>query len=381
MRKLFIVSLLLFGLYELTTTWLVMPLPGSQGLDSVETAWFLYHYRWFIRGAFVILLAISVRGAFAGGRKWQPVLMLVIAGLVIYASNFILSAEALFQPPSTVRHSALDDATLPDDAIVIAVQSGDEVKAYPVRYIAYHHQVADHIGGKSVLVTYCSVCRSGRVYDAVAADIPAQHLRLVGMTHFNAMFEDPGGSWWMQATGEAVAGPRKGDRLPEIPSFQTSLGALKKLYPQALLMNPDQASADHYDNDGRFEKGQSKGDLTRADSASWNNKSWIVGIIVNGQAKAYDWKKLIHEKVINDTLAGIPVSVAITADHSTFAAFRRADQSPMEIRNDTLIYNGSLYLFSGSSVNVNVSPLEKVPSYQEHWHSWKKFHGENRYFP
>jgi hypothetical protein len=39
----------------------------------------------------------------------------------------------------------------------------------------------------------------------------SETFRLVGMDHFNAMFEDASThSWWRQANGEAIAGPSKG---------------------------------------------------------------------------------------------------------------------------------------------------------------------------
>ena len=84
-------------------------------------------------------------------------------------------------------------------------------------FIGYHHQVRDRVGGTDVLVTYCTVCRSGRVFSPLV-DGTLERFRLVGMDRFNAMFEDEStGSWWRQATGAAVAGPRKGIQLVVIP--------------------------------------------------------------------------------------------------------------------------------------------------------------------
>ena len=44
-----------------------------------------------------------------------------------------------------------------------------------------------------------------------------EQFRLVGMDHFNAMFEDSSTkSWWRQVNGEAVIGPNKGKQLREL---------------------------------------------------------------------------------------------------------------------------------------------------------------------
>lgn len=69
------------------------------------------------------------------------------------------------------------------------MEHGGEARAYPVQYIGYHHQVQDTVGGQAILVTFCTVCRTGRVLDP-RVDWDVEHFRLVGMDHFNAMLED-----------------------------------------------------------------------------------------------------------------------------------------------------------------------------------------------
>lgn len=99
-----------------------------------------------------------------------------------------------------------------------------EASAYPIQFIGYHHQVRDTVGGQPVMVTYCTVCRTGRVF-LPKVQGAAETFRLVGIDHFNAMLEDARtGTWWRQATGEAVGGPLRGEVLPEIASTQASLG-------------------------------------------------------------------------------------------------------------------------------------------------------------
>ena len=123
--------------------------------------------------------------------------------------------------------------------LVIGVAVNGEAKAYPVEIIGYHHQVADTIGGEPVMVTYCSVCRTGRVFSPFV-NSKLEKFRLVGMDHFNAMFEDvTTKSWWRQATGKAVAGKLKGTALKEIESAQMSLGSWIRKYPNAIILQPD----------------------------------------------------------------------------------------------------------------------------------------------
>ena len=120
------------------------------------------------------------------------------------------------------------------------------------------YQVRDTVGGMPVMVSYCTVCRTGRVFSPVV-DGRAENFRLVGMDHFNAMFEDKATrSWWRQATGEAMVGPRKGKVLSEIASQQVTLARWITLHPNTLIMQPDSALSEKYAKNDDYETGASR---------------------------------------------------------------------------------------------------------------------------
>ncbi|MFM9653974.1 DUF3179 domain-containing (seleno)protein, partial [Streptomyces galilaeus] len=76
-----------------------------------------------------------------------------------------------------------------------------------------------------MIATYCTVCRTGRIFSSTVDGVP-EKFRLVGMDHFNAMFEDARTkSWWQQATGKAITGKQKGKQLIEMASQQMSLAS------------------------------------------------------------------------------------------------------------------------------------------------------------
>ena len=140
----------------------------------------------------------------------------MLAAAVVYATNFIMAAERIFLAPSALVMQPAERSAVNPARLVVGIEVNGDARAYPVQFIGYHHQVRDSVGGRHVLVTYCTVCRTGRVFSPLVDGRP-ETFRLVGMDHFNAMLEDATtGSWWQQATGEAVAGPKKGAALPEI---------------------------------------------------------------------------------------------------------------------------------------------------------------------
>jgi hypothetical protein len=380
MKKVFYLSLIALAVFEFFRVYLVMPLPGSQELDSVHWAWWLHSSRWWIRAVLVALMVMSVREVFAARRKWIPVVLLALTGGIVYFTNNVLSAESMFSPPRQLILNTAAENLLEPEAIIIGVAGQTESKAYPVRFIAYHHQVYDSLDGQPMLVTYCSVCRSGRVFSGLINGKSEGHLRLVGMTHYNAMFEDAvTRSWWMQATGEAVTGPLKGEHLTEIPSYQMRLDKWMDLHPNTRIMQADPTSVANYDSLARFERGESKGELTRYDPGSWNAKSWVVGVRANGKERAYDWNQLIREYVINDTLGRMNIAVFLSEDKSSISAFIRPDDVKLQLRGDTIFKDSSAYTFSGKAVNKQSPDLIPLPAYQEHWHSWKQFHGPDKY--
>ncbi len=375
MRKLFYVGVVGIALYEILKVYFIMPMPGSQEMNSIDLAYFLHIYRWYFRVCFAIMIVLGLQRAFQVKYKGIPILVLVVALFIVYTFNFQMLAEKMFKQPENLTFKPKSESVLTDSSLVIGVAFNGVAKAYPIRLLSYHHQVQDEIGGKRMVITYCNVCRTGRVFEP-AVKGKQEKFRLVGMDHFNAMFEDERTkSWWRQATGEAVTGPLKGEVLPEVESTQLTLRKWFELYPEGLAMQFDEVFKDQYDSLGKFEKGRSKGKLTRTDSLSWEDKSWIIGIQLNSESKAYDWNRLKDERIINDRVGGVPVVIALAEDDQSFMAFERpADSIRFLIRNDTLLTSDKRYNFSGRDLTTLTGRLTVVKAYQEFWHSWRTFH-------
>ena len=147
--------------------------------------------------------------------KWLPAVCMFLVITIIYFFNFQMTAERIFRQPGKLIFRNIDSNKLDSNSIVISVENNGQVKAYPVQFLVYHHQVQDTIGGKPYMITYCSVCRTGRVFEPIVNGLH-EKFRLVGMDHFNAMFEDATTrSWWRQVNGKAITGPLTGETLPE----------------------------------------------------------------------------------------------------------------------------------------------------------------------
>jgi Protein of unknown function (DUF3179) len=280
----------------------------------------------------------------------------------------------MFREPTVVAFAPRASNKVDEASVVLGVEHQGAFKAYPIRFLVYHHQVRDTVGGLPVMVTYCSVCRTGRVFEPVVAG-HLEAFRLVGMDHFNAMFEDgTTHSWWRQATGEAVAGPLTGTRLAEVASSQLQLKTWFQLHPEATVLQLDEASRTLVDLEGRFERGESEGALTRTDRSSWQDKSWVVGVERGAASKAYDWNELKAARIINDTFDQRPVVVVLASDQQTFAAFERPTGDTFVLNGEVLEGAGARYDLSGRDRDDPSRRLPRLAASQEFWHSWRTFH-------
>lgn len=374
MKKLFYLGVLFLILFEIANVYFIMPMPGSQKIESLDGAYFLYSWRWLFRILFLLMILAGIKHAFSFSR-WLPSLAILLVTGIVFACNFIMAADSMFKQPVSVIFKNSKENKVETGRIILGISLNGESKAYPIQFLGYHHQVRDSIAGKPIMVTYCTVCRTGRVFEPLIEGKP-EEFRLVGMDHFNAMFEDKGtGSWWRQVSGKAVAGPLKGKTLPEVPSIQTTLEKWIELYPNTLIMQADEEFKEKYEEMSMYESGASKSKLTLRDLGSWKDKSWVIGVESGSESKAYDWNRLQKEGIIHDELGDKPIAIFLSKDKKSFVAVERQNSKQIfSMINDTLITADNRYNFIGISLDSTKSNLKRLNAYQEYWHSWQIFH-------
>lgn len=384
-RLLLIIGLLLLFAAEILRVYFIMPFPGSQHRNTIGLAYWLGNNIIWIRILALALIAFPLFALFKTGRNRAKIivsLVLVLYAVIFFFFNFRFEADKMFYQPRQKRFVEAATDTTNRNKLVIGVFFNGEAKAYPIQIIGYHHQVQDTVGYIPVMVTYCTVCRTGRVFSPFVNG-RKETFRLVGMDHFNAMFEDATtGSWWQQATGKAVAGPLKGSGLSELPSKQLTLEAWLRQYPNSYVMQPDTSFKKDYKDLANYDKGTIKSSLEKRDTGSWNFKSWVVGVLHENTAKAYDWNQLVRSKVLNDSLTNLPLVLVIEKDMASFHVYNRTiNGASLHFEkgdNDTLIDDKthSTWNIDGVCIDgpMKGQKLSPVQSYQEFWHSWSTFH-------
>lgn len=382
---LFIVGVLWLFAAEILRVYFIMPFPGSQQINSIDIAYFINTHIVLLRLIGYALISYPIL-EYNRGKAWFPKLIVVLVGIayiaVFYLFNYRFQADKMFYKAQHRWFANATNDTTNKKSLVIGVVISGIAKAYPLQIIGYHHQIADSIGGEPILVTYCTVCRTGRVYSP-EVNGKKETFRLVGMDHFNAMFEDATTkSWWRQATGEAIAGPLKGQQLKELPCNQLTLAAWLMEYPNSLILQPDEKFKKQYAELKNYDKGTVKSKLEKRDTASWKPKSWVVGIIQYNKAKAYDWNTLTQQQVLNDEIDNEPIAIVLESDTVSFHAFhtdfgnnvlnfqKYANNLLIDTTTHT-IWNMAGECVEGPSKGARLQPVQ---CYQEFWHSWKTFH-------
>ena len=400
---LLITGILLLFATEILRVYFIMPFPGSQHADTIDLAYFIDSHRIALRllGAAIVVGALysiqnparqhaTPQAAGWGLRKkrspWPKIVLAFVAilyAVVFYFFNFRFEADKMFKQPGTKTFATAAANTISPDRLVIGVVINNQARAYPIQLIGYHHQVRDTIGNTPVMITYCTVCRTGRAYSPIVNG-RLEDFRLVGMDHFNAMFEDvTTKSWWQQATGIAIAGPLKNTHLTEIPSTQSTLAEWLQEYPDSKILQPDTTYTRRYAALVDYDNGTIEGGLEKRDSASWKAKSWVIGVRMGNTTKAYDWNDLVSHLLIEDTIAAVPIAIALDTNSTSFRAWNRnvggqtlqleriAGQPLLTDSNTGSLWNLNGLCISGTLLGQHLQPVQ---SYQEFWHSWSHFH-------
>ena len=108
--------------------------------------------------ALALAALVLVTRMWRASRRWWAKALMVLLLVPVAASVWAARQnvyETMFNPltaPAYARAETVD--FVGDDEMVLAVERGGERVAYPVLLMAYHHVVADTVGGVPLAATY-----------------------------------------------------------------------------------------------------------------------------------------------------------------------------------------------------------------------------------
>jgi hypothetical protein len=201
------------------------------------------------------------------------------------------------------------------------------------------------------------------------------------------MYDRQTDSLWSQLLGKAIQGPLAGTKLSFVASLQTTWAEWKALHPNTrALQKTFRGGFDGYTSYYQSLDAGVLGESRRDNRLE--TKEFVVGVAVDGVAKAYPFRRLNDSPVVNDELNGQPLLVVFDQESATGAVFSRVvDGSPLTFQLATpgglhaarLVDDetGSIWsAFTGQAVEglLAGTRLEPVRSTSSFWFGWKDFY-------
>jgi hypothetical protein len=208
------------------------------------------------------------------------------------------------------------------DTEVLGVVVEGEARAYPVRMLEYHQIVNDVVAGVPIVVTYDPLSGTPFAYRRRIGDETLE-LGVSGLlyNHNFLMFDRGGDSLWSQTAGEAVAGPRVGERLESIEIRQEAAGAWLGRHMESLFLRPPFPEKVHYKL-SPYQAYWVEDRVTfpvAARDERFHAKELVLGVVVNGVARAYLGSILTREGgAVDERIGGKRVRVSYDSDTGTF---------------------------------------------------------------
>jgi hypothetical protein len=124
---------------------------------------------------------------------------------------------------------------------VLAVEVDGTAKAYPIRILMWHEIVNDRFGERPVVVTYCPLCNTGIAFERPVIDGELLDFGTSGkLYHSNlVMYDRQTGTYWAQATGQAIVGPLVREQLVFVPARLLSWADWKAAHPDGLVLSTE----------------------------------------------------------------------------------------------------------------------------------------------
>ena len=189
---------------------------------------------------------------------------------------------------------------------------------YPFQILVWHEIVNDTINGQRALITYCPLCLSGIVFDPVVQGERVEFGTSGKLWNSNlVMYDRKTDSLWSQILGESILGEMTGNQLKVLPSDQMRFGEWKKQFPNGKVLTRDTGAVRFYGADpyGDYYTDNSRilFPLDKTDNRL-EAKDFILGIVINGRAKAYLPKAIKAIGEVKDIFEGQEINLKYDAD-------------------------------------------------------------------
>lgn len=272
-----------------------------------------------------------------------------------------------------------------DNEKIFGVSIGGEARAYPLRILDWHEMANDVVGGRTVSLSYCTLCGSAILYSTTLADGETYTFGSSGLLYRSnkLMYDHQTNTLWSNLTGEPVMGRLvgKGKKLPILPLTHTTWGEWRRQNPGTRVLSLDTGYKRDYRPGaaygGYFSSEELMFPVWKKAPAVLKNKDWIYAVEVDGKRKVYSIRDLVSRPVINDVVAGKTITLVTDPKSEAVRAYLTSGARFERIESDRLREEKSARLFRVEeealvSLEGNVRH-PRLPGHLAYWFGWNAF--------
>jgi len=296
------------------------------------------------------------------------------------------------------------DGWLAEVEPVIALLHGGEARAYPIQVLTWHEIANDVVAGTPVAVTFCPLCNAAVAFVRPEVDGETLTFGTTGNLRRSdlVMWDRQTESWWQQITGEAIVGRLAGMELDLLPAPIVAWGAFRDEHPGGRVLSRETGHDRRYGRNpyvGYDAVGQQPFLYDGPMDGRLRPMERVVGLAVDGAARAYPFALLRDLRAVDDVLGSEPVAVwwapgeASALDTETIAQGRAVGSAGVFRRTfegQTLTFapagdgrfrdaeTGSTWTILGEAMEgpLRGQRLAALPHHAVFWFAWAAFHAE-----
>jgi len=199
------------------------------------------------------------------------------------------------------------------------------------------------------------------------------------------MYDRKTRSLWSQVNGKAVAGPRAGEQLQQIPSEETTWKQWKTRHPNTLVLVKPPLDGSAY---SRYEAAPDQiGVLgTKNPDKRLEGKELVFGMMTQNKAAAVPLSPLAQTQVLNAEISGRPIVVFSPSGERAVLAYERAvgarvlSFEPVSGEKDFAVREtstGDRWSWEDGAClkgTCDGQKLRPIPGVSVYWGVWAQFH-------
>lgn len=248
--------------------------------------------------------------------------------------------------PVFVAPEAVD--FLKDEDLVVSVTVSGVTRAYPLRILVWHEVVNDEIAGVPLVITYCPLCGSAMVFDRLIED-RVFTFGVSGLLYHSdvLLYDRETESLWSQLQMSAVSGEMMKAELPWRVSSHLTWAAWKARHPKGQVLSMPTGQGRDYSTPpyAGYEESPATYFPVPVHRDELATKTWVLGVEIGPEAKAYELSALPAGEVVLDIVGGRHIEI-------------RFDPPSQEV------------------AVMDISRNVLLPSVKVYWFAWQAFHPE-----